>query len=291
MFKLSWKVAVITFRRWLLSSKTVFGLVLLIMFSYVTYSPLNDVVRYFGVKISPWIFSFFLSFDRMIVVNAGIMMLLYSDAFLVDAYSHSMIIRCGRKAYLGGQILSIILSSLLVTAIAFICSFIMVLPSIGWDKDWGTVIHTLSNHTGDIVQKTGIQLSLVIGEIYVRTVTPLVSTLMALLLMILSNVFSSSMVGCLRVMTGKAYGTVILGILAFISMFSRDLGQLVFGTSLLYFAPMTWATPLYLNWYGTEHEPTPAYAVCALAGCILVFCILSSIRFRHGDIYDQETGG
>lgn len=291
MNKQVFKVAGVSFKRWLYSSKTLFGLLLIVVFSYVTYSPLNDVVQFFGVKASPWIFSFFLSFDKMLVVFAGILMVLYSDAFLVDTYSHSMIIRCGRRAFITGQILAVILSGLFVTALAFACSFVIVLPSITWDKDWGTIFYTMSEHLGEIRQKAGISTTLIMEPIYLRTVSPITSTLMALLLMWLSSVFDGCLIGCLRVLTGKAYGTVIIGVLAFISMFSRELGQLVFGSSLRYFSPILWSNPLYLNWYGTEYEPTPAYAVCALAGCILVFCMLSSIRFRHGDIYDQETGG
>lgn len=293
MNKQVFKVAGVSFKRWLYSSKTLFGLLLIVVFSYVTYSPLNDVVSFFGVKASPWIFSFFLSFDKMLVVFAGILMVLYSDAFLVDAYSHSMIIRCGRRTFITGQILAIVFSGLVVTALAFVCSFVMVLPSISWDQDWGTIFYTMSEQLGEITQKAGISggITLIMEPIYLRTVSPITSTLMALLLMWLSSVFDGCLIGCLRVLTGKAYGTVIIGVLAFVSMFSRELGQLVFGSSLRYFSPILWSNPLYLNWYGTKHEPTPAYAVCALAGCILIFCILGSIRFRHGDIYDQETGG
>lgn len=291
IYKRTLSVTVVSLKRWLFSSKTLFGLLLIVIFSYVTYSPLNDVVQFYGVKASPWIFSFFLSFDRMLVVFAGILMVLYSDAFLVDAYSQSMIIRCGRRTFITGQILAVVFSGLVVTALAFVCSFVMVLPSISWDQDWGAIFYTMSEHLGEIIQKAGISISIVMEPVYLRTVSPITSTLMALLLMWMSSVFDGCLIGCLRVLTGKAYGTVVIGVLAFVSMFSRELGQLVFGSSLRYFSPVLWSNPLYLNWYGTEHEPTPAYAVCALAGCILVFCILSSIRFRHGDIYDQETGG
>ena len=55
MNKQVFKVAGVSFKRWLYSSKTLFGLLLIVVFSYVTYSPLNDVVQCFGLKASPWI--------------------------------------------------------------------------------------------------------------------------------------------------------------------------------------------------------------------------------------------
>ena len=80
-------IAIISFRRWICSSKTLLGVLIIAIFSFFTYSPLNEIVAFLGVKASPWIYNFLLSFDRMLIVFLGIILILHSDTFVIDSFS------------------------------------------------------------------------------------------------------------------------------------------------------------------------------------------------------------
>lgn len=281
-------IAIISFRRWICSSKTLLGVLIIAIFSFFTYSPLNEIVAFLGVKASPWIYNFLLSFDRMLIVFLGIILILHSDTFVIDSFSLELIIRAGRRKYITGQIIFLLFSTLFVCVLFFLMSIIFVLPSIRWETGWGKVFYTIAESSGTITAKTGISFPFLLTSKYLETLSPVKSTCFSLLFMWLNQIFMASLVGVFRIITGRNTGIAIAGIFAFISAFSRNVGELIFGTMLHYVSPATWASPLYLNWYGMINEPTPLYAGCVLTGFSILMLIVSWTKFEKGDIQINE---
>ncbi len=291
MLKNSWSIAKVTWTRWITSGKTVFCLVVLFFFSCVTYVSLNDIVAFLGEKASPWIFVWFLSSMMLPLVYAGICILIYSDAMLIDRFVELELIRTRRGAFLLGQLLFILMSSLVVVLIPFISSFLIVAPSICWDTEWGIVFHTIAESSDLIRERIGIEQYFTIFPQYLETMKPIVSMLLSLLLLWLYTIFTACMIGGFRILTGRSSGVAIAGFLVIISYLSRDLGLLAFGDILHFLAPLYWASPIYLNWYGMENLPTLTYVLVMFIGSIILLAVMSMIRFMKGDIHDQSTNG
>lgn len=279
----------VAWSRWLTDTKTRFGLIVLVLFSWLTYAPLNDVVDFLGVKASPWIFVWFLSPTMLPLVYAGVCILVYSDTMIINGYSQLEMIRTGRKAFLWGQIVFILFSALFIVAIPFVLSFIIVLPSVHWDTEWGNVFRTIAESASVITQRSGVEMTFVLFPQYMDAMGPIASMLLNVLLMWLYTVFTALLIGCFRVLTGRNTGVAAAGLAAAFSYFSRELGALAFGDILHYFAPLYWASPIYLNWYGMEYLPTFAYVLVMFIGSIILMAVLSMIRFVKGDIHDQST--
>lgn len=279
----------VTLARWITAGKTVFCLVVLFLFSCLTYAPLNGIVAFLGVKASPWIFVWFFSSMMIPLVYAGICVLIYSDAMMIDGYAEFELIRIGREAYFGGQILFIIISALLIVMIPFVCSFFAVLPSIHWEVGWGNVFRTIAESFSLVVERTGIELNFSIFLPFLDEMKPISSMALSLLLLWLYTVYTACIIGGFRTLTGRPIGVAIAGLLAAFSYFSRDLGLLAFGDILHYLAPLYWASPIYLNWYGMENLPTFTYVLIMFIGSIILLLIMSRIRFMKGDIQDQTT--
>lgn len=287
MLKRIWKISMLFLKRWLSDGKTVFGLFLLAFFSYLTYSPLNEFVSFVGVKASPWIFSFFASQSTLLLVIAGSTHLIFSDAFLVDAFAQQIMIRSNRRIYIYGQIIFISIAALFVSIIMFLFSILATLFSIAWEPGWGRVIHTIADQPQLIMDRTGLELYFSISSVYINTVPAIPSTLFSLLLMWLYMTFTAAMIGCFRVLTGRMIGLIISGLLTFLSMFAISLGLLSYGNILRFISPLLWCTPINLNWYGVSGIPTIGYAVMVYGTSILIMAAVSVVRFQWGDIQEQ----
>ena len=289
MLKRIWKVALLSLRRWLSEGKTLFGIFLLGFFSFLTYTHLNEVVSFFGVKASPWVFSFLTTQTTMILVVAGITILMFSDIFTVDEYDMLMVAHSSRVIYIWGQMVFVLIGSLLVTTIAFIFSILFTVSSIAWETGWGKVIHTIADQPQLIMDRTGLELYISINTAYISTVDAIPSTLFSIFLLWLYMLFTALLIGCFRILKGNMTGIIISGFLTFLSVFAMNLGLLSYGAVLRYLAPLLWCAPVHLNWYGITGLPTFGYAVTIYGLSILLMVIASVVRFQHGDI--RETIG
>ena len=218
MWKDSWSVAKVAWKRWITEGKTIFCIALLTLFCVLTYGPLNDIVAYLGIKASCWIFSFFLSNFIMLLVYAGICVLIFSDVMMIDGYAELEIVRVGRRSYVVGQLLFVMLSALFIVMIPFVSSFLVVLPSIHWDMGWGEVFRTIAESAGVISSRTGIEIMFLIESQYLEAVTPLQSTFLTMLLMWLYAVLTALLIGSFRIMTGRNIGIIVAGAIAAFSI-------------------------------------------------------------------------
>ncbi len=291
MWKDSWSVAKVAWKRWITEGKTFFCIALLTLFCVLTYGPLNDIVDYLGIKASCWIFSFFLSNFIMLLVYAGICVLIFSDVMMIDGYAELEIVRVGRLSYVVGQLLFVTLSALFIVMIPFVSSFLVVLPSIHWDMGWGEMFRTIAESAGVISSRTGIEIMFLIESQYLEAVTPLQSTFLTMLLMWLYAVLTALLIGSFRIMTGRNIGIIVAGAIAAFSIFARDMGAMAFGEKVRFFAPLLWSAPIYLNWNGVTVMPTFIYAFSVYSIVIVLLLTVSVIRFQRYDIHDQSTNG
>lgn len=283
-FKNSLHCAGIYLRRSFSESKTWLALAVMTVFSFFIYSPLCKIAEFYQISISPWVFPFFLSFYLVLIVHGGLCLLIFSDMGEIDGYAHLMICRCGRSSYMIGLLLYIIILSFLYTATLLILSVLFILPVIGWDTDWGTLLYTLSTSSGQVMEQTGQALSLVVDAEVLSTFTPIKATLFSFMCLWVSAIFVGVLILFCRVWFGKAVGLIPAGIFVCMSLFVRFLGALTIGQWLQYFSPLTWANFGYLDWYYSGFTPSPAYAFTVWTVSIAAMEIGVAVRFCKRDL-------
>ena len=166
----------ICFRRRLNNSKTYLALAVMAIFSFYIFSPVCQLASYYQISCPPWLFPFFMSFPIMLMVHGGLCLLLFSDGGENDGYSYLMLARCGRKATMMGRLLEVLLTSFLYALILLVFSVVFILPVLGWDSDWGTLLRTLAESSGIMAEQTGVSLSFVVSPECIALFTPFQSS-------------------------------------------------------------------------------------------------------------------
>lgn len=249
----------ILFRRELGSPKLwlVFGMAA--VFSFYNYDPLCTVADFYQVPVTPWVYPFFLSFPTMLVVNSGLCLLLFSDVCEADGYTELMIARAGRRAYITGQLLWVLVTSFLYAAALWAMSILFILPEIGWEGDWGVLLHTLAESSGQIQSQTGVSLSIIVPRETLALFTPLEATVLCFLCIWLSAAFTGILICFFRLIISRSAGIFAAGIFVCMTVFSVSVGVLAFGYWLQYLSPLSWASFLSIDWYYSGITPSPVY--------------------------------
>lgn len=274
----------ILLRRELGSPKMWLILVMMVVFSFYTYSPLCTIADFYKIPVTPWVYPFFLSFPTMLVVNSGLYLLLFSDVGETDGYAGLMVARAGRRAYLAGQLLCVLVMALLYGLALWLLSILFILPEIGWDTDWGVLLQTLAGSSGQVQAQTGVSLSIIVPGETLALFTPIQATVICLLCIWLSAAFTGVLICFFRVFVSRPAGIFAAGIFVCMIMFSITLGTFTFGRWLQFLSPLVWAVFLNLDWYYSGLAPSPAYAFTVWIVGILGMGIASVRKFGRQDL-------
>lgn len=274
----------ILLRRELGSPKMWLILVMMVVFSFYTYSPLCKIADFYKIPVTPWVYPFFLSFPTMLVVNSGLYLLLFSDVGEVDGYADLMVARAGRRAYLAGQLLCVLVMALLYGLALWVLSILFILPEIGWDAEWGVLLHTLAGSSGQVQAQTGVSLSIIVPEETLALFAPIQAALMCLLCIWLSAAFTGVLICFFRVFVSRSAGIFAVGIFVCMIMFSVTLGMFTFGRWLQFLSPLSWASFLSLDWYYSGLSPSPVYAFVLWAAGIVGMGAAAVWRFSRRDL-------
>lgn len=274
----------ILLRRELSSSQIWLILTIMVVFSYYNYSPLCAIADFYKVPAAPWVYPFFLSFPTMLVVNSGLYLLLFSGVGEVDGYARLMVVRTGRRAYLVGQLLCVLAMAFLYASVLWVLSILFILPKIGWDMDWGVLLRTLAESSGQVQAQTGASLSIIVPEETLALFTPIQATLLCLLCIWLSAAFTGVLICFFRVFVSRSAGVFVAGIFVCMILFSATLGMFTFGRWLQFLSPLTWASFLNLDWYYSGLSLSPVYALAVWAIGILGMGLASVWKFGRRDL-------
>lgn len=274
----------ILLRREFGSPKLWLVLVMMVVFSFYNYSPLCTVAEFYQVPVTPWVYPFFLSFPTMLVVNSGLCLLLFSDVGETDGYTELMIARAGRRAYITGQLLWVLLMSFLYAAALWALSILFILPEMNWDWDWGVLLHTLAESSGQVQAQTGVSLSIIVPQETLALFTPLQATVMSLLCVWLAAAFTGVLICFFRVYVSRSAGIFAAGIFVCMTVFSVSIGVLTFGYWLQYLSPLSWASFLCIDWYYSGITPSPVYVFSVWLIGIAGMGICSVWKFDRRDL-------
>lgn len=242
---------------------------------------INSFCSASGMRISLWIVPFVLS--SMKSIYGFLTVLLFSTAPFLENDAPFVIVRTGKAAWIKGQLLYIAVASLLLTLFIVCSAWLVILPSMGFAAEWGSVIELLANYPNEIL-KYGLTdgwgfFSLSV----VNNASPLSASLLTIFLMWLNAVFSGVLILSFNVLVRPGIGVVAAGVLLFVSAFSVYLAPIFVGPIMNYFTVYSWSSITVISPFYSE-GPNLFYVVGVQGFLILMLSVFSVISFCRRDI-------
>ena len=257
--------------------------VIVMIYSVWNLSWINSFCSAAGMRISPWIIPFLLGGHAMRTTYGFLTVLLFSTAPFLENDAPFVIVRTGKAAWIKGQLLYIAVASLLLTLFIVCSAWLVILPSMGFAAEWGSVIELLANYPNEIL-KYGLTdgwgfFSLSV----VNTASPLSASLLTIFLMWLNGVFSGVLILSFNVLVKPGIGVVVAGVLLFVSAFSVYLAPIFVGPIMNYFTVYSWSSIIVISPFYSE-GPNLFYVVGVQGFLILMLSVFSVISFCRRDI-------
>jgi hypothetical protein len=241
-----------------------------------------------GIAVTPWVFTHLLTTTAMIAVFACFIMLFFCDAPFADRHTPFLIIRTGRRNWVIGQLVYIILAAFTYTVFFLIISVAVLIPNVKWDTDWGKILKTIAANPG-IGNNYGIKLTVFVHPLIVSMFSPIKATIISFGLFWLTSAFIGILILCGNIITGRAGGLVMAGVFLCISFFTEYLGPLTLnGYWIRCLSPINWCAMCCLDWTGRGEWAPPSYAVFSLLVSIFLMSIVSIMVFCKKDINIQK---
>jgi len=286
--------ALVNFRKWTVSPRIYTLAAVTIGFLAWHSAGLSELSAAVGIAVTPWVFPNLITTSAMIAVYCCFIMLFFCDAPFADSHTPFLVIRTGRRNWVIGQLLYIVLAAFVYTVFFLIVSVVVLIPNVQWDTDWGKVLKTIAANPS-IANDYGIKLTIFVDPLIITMFSPIEATLISFGLFWLTSVFIGVLIFCGNVVIGRMGGLVMAGAFLCISFFTAYLGPLTLGGYWVrYLSPISWCTMYSLDWSGIGEWGgmgelvSPSYAVISLLVAILFMSIVSIKVFCRKDLNIQK---
>lgn len=187
-------------------------ILLILQFIYLWYliSPIVDLSKTVGVRLTPWLFSHITSYKMsQLFLMLGVIVMFADAPFIDDEYKY-ILIRSGRKKWALGQILYMVTGTMAYFVITFIFTVILTIPNIFISSDWGRLITTFSN------SDTSDYFELLISFKILIKYNPITATLLSLLLSCLTGIIISLIMFIINIKFKKSIGIIVATSIVFL---------------------------------------------------------------------------
>lgn len=262
------RIAAYNFRKWRGNPRYYILALLLLMFLNIFLAPVRQAAAYVQLPVSAWVFPFLTSnYYSLMLIMFGFVLFL-CDAPFVDSEQAYLIIRCGKKTWLKGQLLYICLASAVYFLTVFLMSILLLLPNITFSPDWGRLVRTLSQTDLGLQFNASLDISYKIIRLYSPAAAMGLSLLMAWLIGVLFGV----VLFVLNAFFSRAVGVMVTSGMVLLEIFALNNAF-----RFTYVSPVSWISLSILDTEGFSKYPTLSYTlVCTL----LMIFILSAIALR-----------
>lgn len=244
------------------SARFYVAILLFFVMIYSMVSPIRIMALQTGYRSAPWIFPYLVQnyFIQMIIMLGFV--LLFCDAPFLTEESPYMIVRTGRKVWLIGQIIYIILISFLFTLGLMIVTVIPLLPYIYVKNEWGKLLGTLSQTDAAAILGT-IKLDYSLQLNY----TPMAAMGVSFGMVWLNGILAGELIMFFNLILKRIAGTIAGGILAFMPYVAVNFSDL---RMIRYFSPPSWINIMSFQIGEVSYLPGAGYCI----GFILILLIL-----------------
>jgi len=263
-------------RKWSANPRIYVLSLLLIVFLGDSILPIAHFSSAVHVPATPWVFPYLALNQKVLLLLMLGIVLLFCDAPFIDAHQPYVIIRSGKRDWLLGQIVYIMLASALYFLFIALISVMMLLPNLTFSSEWGKILGTLA------LTDAGTQFNVALPISYQLqlTYTPIAAMAWSLLLNWLVGTFLGLLMFVLNMRLTRELGAVVAAALVFLQYFCFDAN----GFFLWHLSPVSWASLGNLDTTHTSALPSLTYAVSVLIGLNLMLILLAVLFFRKKNI-------
>lgn len=133
------------FKKWGRSPRIWALALLLLLFANDPAAALSQAAAASGKALSPWLLPFLLTDRYLQFCTALCLVGLFCDAPFSDALTPCVLLRIGRKRWMLGQFLYIVLASLLFFLFLWAAMLLRCLPVLRWTASWGSCLTMLAH--------------------------------------------------------------------------------------------------------------------------------------------------
>ncbi|MCH5297908.1 MAG: hypothetical protein J1E85_09590 [Ruminococcus sp.] len=247
-------------------------LVVVAIFIFVYEKDIFDYAQCIDAEVTPWLFPFLngQKFMRIILLLGPV--LFFCNAPFVNSSNINMVIRAGRNAVTIGNILYIILFSIIYYLFIIIFSILPFVFNLDWSFEWGTALGTLSMYPSENV------IAIISGKI-TTYFSPLQAICFTFLLSVINSVFLGFLIYATNSITKTRFmGTLLAVFFILCEPLSRNIRELMWAS------PVSWSNIDYLSISKADNLPTFEFAIISYAIIIIVMVTIIFFTNRYSDI-------
>ena len=271
----------------LLSKKFLIFLAIVIIFSTYTFRGLNDIAAFYGMRVSAYVFPFFVSNPSMLLIFGALVIYIFSDVPFTEQNTYFILSRTNRGIYYIAKILYIFAVSVVITAAFVLLSILSIISKADFTNQWGKIIYTLASDPTTVLEHANAKIGFGVNGIVVNEFTPLTAMLYSVVLMVLVVFFTGIVIMFVSIMLSKNASYIVSGFFVSLSYFSVFLGYITFGGFLYFVSPFSWCSLNWLDIYHSGLAPSPLYAVLVIVCTTVLMEIIAFFKFRSCDLKIQ----
>ncbi len=263
------------FRKWLVNPRIYLTLILLSLYIQSRLAPISQFCSTFGYKITPYVFPYLMSDRISVMIIMFGLILLFCDAPFIESEQPYIMMRSGRKMWVGGQIVYIALAALVFSLVIALISIVFLIPNIELSSEWGKVIGTFAQTS--VAGQHGINLPFDLSIFL--SFSAISAMLTSLFLCWFVSFFLGLIMFFFNLNISRSAGAIIAVILI--------LWQVTVEKTATYFynfSPVSWVSLTRIDTNATTYYPNLLYIVLMLTGAAIVLIVSSFISFRKKDI-------
>ncbi len=249
-------------RRWGANPRFLIIAVLGSLWIHFLVSPLLHFSQLVDVRITPWVFPFVLiNWYPSMVILLGVV-LLFCDAPFMNNSTPYECVRSGRRLWILGQIMYVVLASLIYVLFLVLVSILCLLPNLEISDQWGKVINTLAQTSaGNQYSQIPISYRLMLSY------SPIEAMLISSLILFLETTLIGVVMLAINTVTNRIGGVLAGLVLGFMPAF---VGSILVEPKFFYFVPTAWSNIDMLDVTGKSMYPSLPYVLCVLIGLIIL---------------------
>lgn len=265
-------------RRWFNNPRIFILAALLFILIWEFVYPIVNFSNAVGYRVSPWIFPFLSNnaYTQRIMMFGIIF--LFCDAPFTHEGQPYVIVRSGRVHWALGQLLYIIMSTVLYFFFINILIWLILLPNLVLTDGWGKVLSTLAQTTAGQEFDIGLPIADIIQLAY----TPVQAFFASFFLECLVGIILGFIVFIINLyFNRKALGAAAgAAIVLLDSVIYNDMSDFMF-----HFSPISMARLSILDTTGFGMRPTLVYAILFCIGVIIVLAVIAVLSVRRHEIW------
>ena len=279
--------AILNFRKWRGDWRIIMIAVCAICFCFWNAQGFARFGADYGLEVTAWIFPHLYANPVMLLIYGYFVVTLFSDAPFMDEQTMFWLSRCGRLEWILGQMIYIVIASLIFALFLALTPILALLPNVSFAPEWGDAIMAIADNS-EISMEYNISIPAL--SMMMIKMAPLKAMAISTLMTWLISMFMGGLMLFANLTFGGYTGTVTCSIITFMSYVVSYFDDSVLGISAYYFSPVNWMTVYGMNWLGDMLSPPPAYGISVLLLATLLCFSLSAYIFCKRDVNVRQGG-